>query len=272
MNRVNEHTEKLMVKVQDSPKYLNFDKSLVVKLVEEAQNKYKKDSLIIKSVRTILHQIGGAYLGNKLDYVKLNKELDQLPSDIEEEQSISFCRKTMLLHTSTAERMSFIEEFFGVIFQHIGPISSIADLGCGFTPLAYALMPVNKDAMYHAYDIYTDMIEFLNHFFNHFSLNGHAMTCDISQPFDMAPVQLALLLKTMPLMEQLSKQIGSDLITRIQAEHILVSFPIKSMGGYSKGMRKHYSIYFDSVIDKNLFSIKEFEFSNELAYLLTRNK
>ena len=262
--------EELIQKVQESPKYQPVIKSLIKKLVREEITKSKKPSQVIKSVRTRLHQIGGAYLAKRPDYSDLVKTMNNLSTNLEDAQVADYCKQSMVLHASTAERLEFIEFFFASILEQIGPIHSIADLACGFTPLAIPFMPLTQDFTYTAYDIYEDMLDFLNQFFKHFEIKGFAYPCDVTQPFEMPHVQLALLLKTLPCLEQQEKQIGNQVLERINADHILVSFPSKSLGGHEKGMRRNYSSYIEGIVDTNTFSMAHFAFTNEIAFLLTR--
>ena len=270
MNLSEASIEELVLKVRESPKYKTVIKSLIEKLVREEITKSKKPSQVIKSVRTRLHQIGGAYLAKRPDYADLITTMNNLSTNLEDAQVADFCKQLMVLHASTAERLEFVEFFFASILEQIGPIHSIADLACGFTPLAIPFMPLTKDFTYSAYDIYEDMLDFLNQFFKHFEIKGFAYPCDVTQPFEMPHVQLALLLKTLPCLEQQDKHIGSQVLSRINAEYILISFPSKSLGGHEKGMHKNYSAYIEGIVDTDTFTMKHFVLPNEIAFLLSR--
>jgi 16S rRNA (guanine(1405)-N(7))-methyltransferase len=83
-------------------------------------------------------------------------------------------------------------------------------------------------------------------------------------------VQLALLLKTIPCLEQLDKTVGARLLEGIQAEHILVSFPAQSLGGRGKGMLENYEAHFLQLVAGKNWAFRKYEFSTELAFLLSR--
>ncbi len=81
---------------------------------------------------------------------------------------------------------------------------------------------------------------------------------------------MAFLLKTIPCLEQVDKQIGLSLLEQIQAEHILVSFPAKSLGGRDKGMPTFYRDHFYELIEGQRWQVQEFNFSTEIAFLVTK--
>jgi 16S rRNA (guanine(1405)-N(7))-methyltransferase len=74
----------------------------------------------------------------------------------------------------------------------------------------------------------------------------------------------------MPCLEQLDKDIGSHLLEKINAEHILVSFPVRSLGGRKKGMPDFYRQHFYEIVDGKSWIIQEFEFTTELVFLVSK--
>jgi 16S rRNA (guanine(1405)-N(7))-methyltransferase len=71
-------------------------------------------------------------------------------------------------------------------------------------------------------------------------------------------------------MDQIDKTLSRRLLEGIQAEHILVSYPAKSLGGRSKGMPANYSAAFYRLIEGLNFKVEPFTFSTEIAFLLSR--
>jgi 16S rRNA (guanine(1405)-N(7))-methyltransferase len=80
------------------------------------------------------------------------------------------------------------------------------------------------------------------------------------------------MLKIIPCLEQLDKNLPQKLLREVNAKHILVSFPVASLGGKGKGMRDNYEKHFLELTTDWPGSIKRFEFYSELAFLLTRDK
>ena len=76
--------------------------------------------------------------------------------------------------------------------------------------------------------------------------------------------------KTIPCLEQVDKTIGRRLLEQIQAEVLLVSFPVHSLGGRSKGMLQFYENHFRQLAADLPWRITRFEFASELVFRLER--
>ncbi len=262
--------EDLIQRICAAPKYSTIDRSLVSRLVELELEKGRSIKETIKAVRSRLHQVAAAYQESPIGYAQAIIGLDSLPNDLHHPEVNLFCRKMLLQHASTRERLPFLKEFYAQTLASIATVHSVLDLACGMNPLAISLMPLAPEVEYAAFDIYTDLADFLNRFFSHFSIRGSAGICDLTSAMPDQKVQLALLLKTIPCLEQVDKSIGQRLLAGIQAEHILVSFPARSLGGRSKGMPKTYETHFHQLIEGLPFTSKRFVFPTELAFLLSR--
>jgi 16S rRNA (guanine(1405)-N(7))-methyltransferase len=224
----------------------------------------------VKATRSKLHQVGGAYLPGHPDYPGWIKQLESLPADRQSPELRNFCTETMRFHASTRERLPVLETFFTTTLKAITPVKSVLDLACGLNPLALPWMPLEPDAIYYACDIYGDMVSFLSHFFAHLRQNGRVWSCDLSHGMPGESVHLALLLKAIPCLEQLDKGLPLRLLEEIRADHLLVSFPVTSLGGRGKGMRGHYEAHFMDLIAGHAWKIERFEFLGELAFLVTK--
>lgn len=176
----------------------------------------------------------------------------------------------MEVHTSTAERLPILGEFFKTTLAPIAPVSSILDLACGLNPLAIPWMPLSNEFKYLACDIYCDMMGFIQSFFYHFLICGKAFPADIIDAGPTQTSQVAFLLKALPCLEQLDKAIGAHLLENIQADHILISFPVRSLGGHHKGMPNFYRNHFFELVAGKNWKIHEFSFDTELAFLVTK--
>ena len=266
----NTQISQLVAEVQAGRKYANISPDLIHRLAEASLQKGLKGKSAIKDIRNKLHQVGGAYFKHSPDYSGALIELAALPGDIHAESVQQFCRSQMSLHASTAERLPILEEFFQTCLASIAPVTSVLDLACGLTPLSIPWMPLAESFTYFACDIYTDMLDFLQAFFNHTVVEGETALCDlIGQPPSQS-AHVAFLLKTIPCLEQVDKQIGLPLLETIQADHILVSFPAASLGGRKKGMPAYYRDHFMELIEGKPWSVSEFSFDSEIAFLVTK--
>lgn len=262
--------EALVAAVCAHPKYALIDRGLVRRLAEKELTKGRSPRQALKAVRTKLHQIGSAFQENPIDYTQWRSRLDQLPRDLSHPLVQSFCLEMMALHASTQERLPFIDRFYDDLLGDQLPIRSLCDLACGLNPLSLPWLPLAEGAAIYACDIYTDLTAFLQHFFSHFGLNARAESCDLIHKPPAESAQVALLLKTIPCLEQVDKTVGRRLIEGIQADVLLISFPIYSLGGRSKGMLQFYETHFRRLIEGLSWRITRFEFPSELVFRLER--
>jgi 16S rRNA (guanine(1405)-N(7))-methyltransferase len=176
----------------------------------------------------------------------------------------------MRRHASTRERLPGLETFFHRTLGAMAPVQSVLDLACGLNPLALPWMPLAPGFTYLACDVYADLAAFLNGFFTLLGVDGQAQVCDLIDQVPQEPVQLALLLKSIPCLEQVDRQVGLRILEEVRAEHILVSFPAHSLGGRNKGMPENYSRSFRDLLAGKDWQVREFSFPTEVAFLVTR--
>lgn len=266
----NPEVEKLVKRVQANKKYKFIMPDLINRLSKKSWEKGLHGKAAIKDVRNKLHQVGGAYFKHEMNYVNLQNELTRLPKDIQADQVRQFCISQMGSHASTAERLPILEDFFSTCLESISPVRSILDLACGMTPLSIPWMPLDTGFTYYACDIYIDMLSFIHSFFIRFEIDGRASPCDLTAKIPDENAHVAFFLKSIPCLEQIDKAIGRRLLEGIQADHILVSFPVSSLGGRKKGMPDYYQEHFYEMVSEKSWKISRFEFATELAFLVTK--
>lgn len=241
-----------------------------------------------KATRNKLHQVAGAYLDARPPYEAWLELLAEAatPGDrgptIDDEDSVNpklkaqnsrlaaVCRELMRHHASTRERLAILGPFYATTLASIQPVRSVLDVACGLNPLAIPWMPLAPGATYHACDLYADMADFLNRFLQLAGVQGGAQVCDLLSGPPRETVDLALVLKALPPLDQLEKNAGRDLLRALDARHMLVSFPARSLGGRAKGMVAHYDERFRALADAEGWAIERFEFPTELAFLVRR--
>lgn len=263
--------DELVRQVRASVKYAAIDPSFVRSLVIQELGKRRSPKEVLKAVRGKLHQVASAYLEHPIDYGLWHRKLATLPADLHHPDTHAFCRALLQEHTSTRERLPYLESFFNICLESIAPLESILDLACGLNPLALPWMPLSTHASIFACDIYGDQVDFLNGFFNHYSINGRAAVCDLSAAVPTMPAQVAFLLKAIPCLEQVDKNIGRRLLEGINCQHLLITFPSHSLGGRGKGMRQNYQSHFYDLIEGLPFRVRQYDFPAELAFLLSRD-
>jgi 16S rRNA (guanine(1405)-N(7))-methyltransferase len=262
--------ESLMAQVMSNPKYKNITEDLVLRLCQEAIAAGLAGKPAVKYVRNKLYQVGGAYFKKSIDYAGALQDLTNLPMSLHADLTKEYCRNLIERHASTAERLPIMEAFFHTCLASIAPVESVLDLACGLNPLAMPWMPLKERAHYFACDIYTNLLGLINAFFNHFSRSGWAKPCDLIGHIPSEQTQVAFLLKSIPCLEQMDKTIISRLLDTVQAEHILVSFPVHSLAGRQKGMAAFYRDHFFDLVAERTWHLQEFSFKTELAFLVSK--
>ena len=256
---------KLETAVFNSPKYRHISPDLVRRIGREELGKRPRLKEATKATKNRLHQIGGAYLDSQPKYGRLLSQL--------ETEFLTTCRTIMRQHSSTRERLPILDQFYSTIFADLPPIHAVLDIASGFNPLARAWMPLAPHAAYTAYDIYGDMMAFLQ--------DGMRLMVDEAD----APAQLAIqqdvvgqpptkkadiafILKTLPVLEMVDKTAVTRLLDNIQADYLLISFPTRSLGGRGKGMVQNYERLFAGWAAGRGWHSQRYLFDGELAFLV----
>lgn len=273
--------------VKESNKYNFICDETIERLVENEIKKYRSEKEVIKSVKTKLHRITGAFIGesdiqnayNVLQNAfgilqKADGITSQSTPEAANEQSFGeSIRQILSLHASTRERMGFMEEMFRDIFAVTGEDCRILDIACGFNPFFLALYSGTVCEKYYASDINTRLIDLLNYFFLKTNINGQAFASDILYRIPDIRVSNVFLFKIIPLIEQQQKGYSKVVADRLKSEFLTITFPTKSLSGKNVGMYRFYN-----ELMKNYFCEAEYEYclekeyGNEVLYIIRRRK
>jgi len=260
--------DSLVAAVKKKAKYSSISADIIRYLGEQEIAKRASLKEAIKSTCSKLHQVSGAYLENHPDFSKWLIELEALPHNLQSLEIKQYCRDKMQAHTSTAERLRIIDEFFQCCLERLAPVHSVLDLGCGINPLALPWIPLVDDPIYQGIDIFEDMTRFDQRFLQHVHLRGRVNCADFLGELPKQRFQVAFALKIIPLVDQLKKEFTHQWLESIPADYLLVSFPIFSLSGKGKRMLENYSIRMMQLIEGGNWKMEQFEFSTELAFLL----
>ena len=267
-------------------KYVGLHLPLIERITREKQREKNPD----KAMKTRLHQIYGAYIrpnSNKKAEAIINQMIEAVragPASPARNELASAVRtspppteisehsiKLLELHSSTNERLPFYEDFYGFIFGHIGAVSKVLDLGCGFNPFSIPFF-LQKPTEYHAIDIDLYTKDLLNVFFEMMHLPRHATCEDLETVTPQVKVDLALMLKLFPVLESNSPGRAYRLANELSTTWLVVSFPTKSLGGKKKGMAENYAAGFQDALSKNALNNFQLQsktvIGNELIFIL----
>ncbi len=264
---MDEALDSLVTAVTKSSKYRQISPDLIRRIGSEELAKRRSQKEAVKATKNKLHQVGGAYLESKIDYAEALSRLTAVQAD--DTAWRQTCRDIMKLHASTWERLPVLADFYGTILAEIAPIHSVVDVACGLNPLAWPWMPLAADVIYTAYDIYGDMMAFLQAVFSLAGMNGRARQRDVLTDPPTEKADLVLLLKTLPCLEQIEKGAAAKILDGVIGRHLLITYPAKSLGGRHKGMVINYEAQFEQLLDGRGWTFKSFLFETELAFLVT---
>ena len=257
-------------KILSSKKYRSIYDKTIERLVRQCLEKFEKKH-VEKKARNILHQIWSAYYDQKPDYKHI---LDKFVSNVNNggyaKQEIL---KLISIQSSTCERISILDDFYGKIFSVTGRPSSLIEHACGFNPLTTLWMDLPENAKYQAFDIENDLIDFLKSVIDFLNLRDRIEIRQgdvLIDEFDYADV--VFMLKFLPVLEQQQKGSSLEVMRKQKCRHLVVSFPIKSLSGTEKGMRDFYSNWFKILINDENWKYDEIIFDTELVFVVQKNK
>jgi len=267
---VQDELERLVSAVSASSGYKTVCRELVAGIGVRELQKRRNLKEAIKATKNKLHQVAGVYLASETHYGRWLAELRQAQATGDGAALRQACRRIMAAHSSTRERLPILGSFYSTTLAACAPVHSVLDLACGLNPLAIPWMPLPPDATYYACDIFTDMMDFIRGLLPIMNLSGEAWACDVLTNVPDQSVDVALLLKAIPCLEQVDKVAGLRLLDAVQARHVLVSFPVASLTGRSKGMVTNYEAGFNEMMRERNWAARRFEFATELAFLITK--
>lgn len=223
----------------------------------------------IKATKSRLHQVFGAFDGAP-DYEGLLRKLAAAYASGSEEAVREACRAALAGHASTRERLPILDRFYAEVFAVTGRPSRILDLACGLHPLGLPWMGLPPDVGYTADDIDGRAVEFLNRFFPLTGIRGRAVHRDVLSQVPDEPAGVAFLLKTLPGLERQEKGSALRVLEALRARHIVVSFPVASLGGREKGMRTNYERGFLALAAGKPWEVVRLEFPAELVFVVVK--
>ncbi len=228
-----------------------------------------KPAEALKRTKRALHQIFGAYVPQPPRYARLLAALDEAQGD---DARRDVLRRAMAQHASTRERLDHFEAFFGAIGEHIGTPASVLDVACGLQPLACPWWALPPGTPYHAWDIDVALVEFVGACLQRLGMQPSAAAVDLLEVPRWPTTDVALVLKTLPCLEQQQPGASEALLDAIPAPRVVVSFPTRSLGGRAKGMGRTYAQGFEAVLAQRAWSAHCTEVGPELIYVIDRPK
>jgi 16S rRNA (guanine(1405)-N(7))-methyltransferase len=259
--------QRIIEQLRDAPKYRNLCEETLARTAAYALARHKNAKDALKAAKRKLHQVYGAYF-DQVDLPRIERLVNALPASPPEADLRATCRQILQCHASTRERLAILDAAFSALFAETGPPKTIADLACGLQPFAVPWMNLAPDTRYCAFDIDRRLTAAINTFFARAGRPGTAECRDVLVTAPEIPVDVAFLLKTLPGLERQKKGSAAELLERLRARHVVVSFPAKSLGGREKGMGEHYGAFMDALASRWRIPVRRIAFPGEVFYLL----
>ncbi|MBK8025731.1 MAG: 16S rRNA methyltransferase [Chloroflexi bacterium] len=258
--------EAVVQAVLESRKYGQVSRHLIAHLAEIELAKGRRHKEAVKEVKNRLHQVVGAYLEKRPRYAEWLEALEAAP----EGQRREVCGEILAAHASSRERLDILETFYQTLLGDLPPIRSVLDVACGLNPLAVPWMPLVPGAQYLAVDVMDDLAAFLTGALPLLGVEARGLSDDVTRHVPSGRFDVALIVKAVPCLQQIDRSVGRTLLEEIDARCIVVSYPVRSLGGSEKGMRDTYAASFAQLVQGADWNVERFDFSDELAFRLTR--
>jgi 16S rRNA (guanine(1405)-N(7))-methyltransferase len=252
--------DSLLAEIRATPKYAHVSDALIRRIGARELAVRRKFKEAVQETRGKLHQVGGLYQPGRMRY---GEWLERIASESPPDAAL---REAMAHHASTRERLPMLASFYAHVFDGLPPVHRVLDVACGLNPLAARWMPLAPDATYVAVDVYADMMQFLDAALSMLGVRARCEVRDVIADCPSDPVDVALVLKTLPCLEQVDKDAGHRLLDTIRARCLIVSYPTRSVGGRNVGMARQYSERFDALVAGRGWRIERIEFENELVF------
>jgi len=262
-------------------------KYLPEQLSDDELMKLIKES-IEKVVGKEIHPVKSAEGGVSQDAKQFNRVNAELRGNEKE-----VVLPILSLQSSVKERIPILGDFYKKIFEVTGVPDSIIDYACGLNPLTYFWMNLPM-VQYKAFDIDEEEVDFLNAAFKLLGVKNVAahlgdVLCDpakrsqgpLSGPTNLESADVVFLLKLLPCLEHQKKNSGIEIIKKLKCKFVVVSFPVKSLGGKKEGMADFYSNNFKKMVESaytessgetkmERWEVKELLFDTELVFVIKK--
>nr|AMP53160.1 ArmA_Rmt [uncultured bacterium] len=255
----------LFEKLASNKKYSDVCPNTIRRAIDECDGRYKKAKDMEKAVREKLHGITSAFND-------AYGEIYRAVADLEfgDEKGLESVLKK---HVSTRERLPLasMDALYARIFEVTGRPKSILDLACGLNPVYLVFRWPDEEFPIVGVDVSRSCVSAIDEG----SCDSYRGVWADLLDEDAIPSErfhIALLFKILPLLERQKSGAAMEVLQRINAEYIVVSFPTRTLGGRNVGMEKNYSEWMEAHLPENRTVAARFTTDNELYYILRSNR
>lgn len=242
----------------------------VLDLLRQEKSHYRDRKALEKVVRRKLHNITAPYLED-LNYTEAAGWLEALPQAPSDQAVREVSVRMMESHTSTRERLPFLDVFYTHLFEVTGKPGSILDLACGMHPFGFPWMGLPLDCTYRAYDIHAPRVALINRFFRCIGLETLAEVRDVLVSPPRQEAQLALLFKEAHRMEKRKSGCSREFWKALNVRYLAVSLPSADLSGSHDLSQRHRRLV-QQVLVGLPWTVTELAFENELVFVIDKRR
>ncbi len=232
-----DHVQQVVTALQQARKYAHLCPATLERTAQWACVRHADHDDALKAAKRKLHQVFASYLSG--DFRKVEKLLHTV--DWQRDDDVHRVAKQVLQwHTSSAERSDALAGLYRQWWAITGKPESLVDLGGGLHVFALPWMELPCSTRYELTEIDTRLVSLANDWLQGLGQPGQAHAQDLLVTRWTQPVDVALLLKVAPCLEQQQPGATLQLLRDLPAKWVIVSFPTRSLGGRDKGMSAHY--------------------------------
>jgi 16S rRNA (guanine(1405)-N(7))-methyltransferase len=214
-------------------KYADLAPELLSWAARDALARGSSERSAVDLARRKLHQVCGAFV----DAAARKRVLRALGAASEASSDDAWREAlddALRAHASTAERAADHGALWRAILERTGPVHSVLDLGCGLHPLTLPWSGLDPEVVVEGWDLDAVLCravqESLSSRWTHVSVHAG----DVRGRTDWAVVDLALLLKLAPTLEHEQAGATVDLVRRLRARRLVLSWPTRTLGGHRR--------------------------------------
>jgi 16S rRNA (guanine(1405)-N(7))-methyltransferase len=256
-------------KLAQSKKYRHLCDDTLNRISQWAVTRHSSVKEAEKAAKRKLHQIYAAYITTQ-ETKKIEALVRSFQPAAGSPTLQEFCLRILECHASSRERIHYLPTFYGDIKNLTGEPGSVLDLSCGLNPFTLPWLALPPGASYHCIDIDCRLIGLINEFMSQLPGNNSAACEDILVSPPTAEVDVVLLLKSLPCLEQQEPDAGLRLLNSLKARYVVVSFPVRSLGGHEKGMSRHYDDFMGKLTERLGVEVSTLSYPDESVYVMKK--
>jgi len=257
-----------VAELREGKKYRNLSlpDSTLQDLILQELPRHKSRADAMQAVRKKLHNLVAPYLGDP-DYQQAEIDLREAFQHGGRERVLEICLQLLGSHTSTRERIPFMEDFYQQLFAYTGKPQVILDLACGLNPFAIPWMDLSAGVQYFAYDIHQPRVQLINIFLQGWGLNPLASQQDILVEPPRIRTDTVFFFKEAHRFEQRQHGCNRAFWQALDVKYLLVSLPTRNLTGQHSLLERQRSLVKTTL--KGLdWKVEELIFQDEIVFCI----